>query len=338
MPEAHAGTNSLPLQVGPLDHYTLIVEDAAATAKFHTDVLGFEELNIMLVNAGSVPEGEHDMLNHVLQIPGTSKRVMVVTEGLTEDSIFRRYLRAYGPGVHHVAYAVDDLDAALASLRAAQIKTTSDHVLKDPITGLRQVFVDREHSGYFIELIERTETTGGGTFTQNNMAALANTMLSYLRSPEPVVSQAPAAPSATLEVPRAKVLEFLLDPFHLPVWTGHRTIRRIEGRVVEVRMAGDLELSVTEDASTNRVVFRWQRDADALEVAFHVEAEGENRTRVSVDLPLLDGARATRTAQIVQAELDVLAAVLEDREQDVSDDVRRLIDAYHLEVHQRRGL
>jgi catechol 2,3-dioxygenase-like lactoylglutathione lyase family enzyme len=338
LPDAKAGARPLPLQLGALDHYTLIVEDAAATARFHTEVMGFEALNIMLVNAGSVPEGQHDMLNHVLQIPGTSKRVMVVTEGLTEDSIFRRYLRTYGPGVHHVAYEVDDLDAALASLRAAQVKTTSAEVLKDPLTGLRQIFVDRAHSGYFIELIERTETARGGAFTQNNMAALANTMLTYLRAPEATAPVTPVAPSVKLEVARAKVVEFLLDPFNLPAWTGHRTIRRIGDKVVEVRMAGDLELSVTDDVSTNRVVFRWQRDAAALEVAFHIESEGESCTRVSVNLPPLDTARATRTAQVIQAELDVLATVLEGREQDVTDDTRRLIDAYHLEVHQRKGL
>jgi catechol 2,3-dioxygenase-like lactoylglutathione lyase family enzyme len=111
--------SDFPLDLTALDHYTLIVEDAAQVARFHCDVLGFKPLRIQEVNAGSVPDGQFDMLNHVLQIPGTRRRVMVVTEGLTEDSIFRRYMRETGPGVHHVAYEVDDLDGSLVALHGA---------------------------------------------------------------------------------------------------------------------------------------------------------------------------------------------------------------------------
>ena len=60
----------LPLALGALDHYTLIVQDAAAVAAFHVEVLGFRPLRIQRVNAGSAPAGSHDMLNHVLELPG----------------------------------------------------------------------------------------------------------------------------------------------------------------------------------------------------------------------------------------------------------------------------
>ena len=175
-----AAALSPPLQLELLDHYTLIVEDAASVARFHEEVLGFKPLRIQTVNAGSVPEGEYDMLNHVLQIPGTTQRVLVITEGLTHDSIFRRYMRENGPGVHHVAYQVDDLDAAVDTLRASGVKTTSEEVLLDPLTGLRQIFIHRDHCGYFLELIERTEAADSGVFTHQNMAALAQTMIQYL--------------------------------------------------------------------------------------------------------------------------------------------------------------
>lgn len=328
---------SLPLELGPLDHYTLIVEDAAAVAKFHTEALGFEPLRIQLVNAGSVPEGEHDMLNHVLQIPGTSKRVLVVTEGLTEDSIFRRYLRKHGPGVHHVAYEVADIDAALSALREAGIKTTSEKVLNDPLTGLRQVFINREFAGYFIELIERTPQAAAGHFTNDNMAALARTMLAYLHAPA-APSAGPASPSARIAAPIDAVRAFLLDPFNLPRWTGHRCVRRIDGRVVEVRLAGDLALDVLEDRSRGAVVFRWSRDGQSLEVPFFIDGDGAEHTRVRVDLPALEPARLARTAKVVQAELDLLRALLGGRPESVEPKLRALIDEYHLEVHQRTGL
>jgi methylmalonyl-CoA/ethylmalonyl-CoA epimerase len=320
----------LPLSLGPLDHYTLIVEDAAAAARFHCEALGFTPLRVQLVNAGSAPEGGHDMLNHVLQVPGSARQVMVVTEGLTDESIFRRYLRAHGPGVHHVAFEVEDLDGALRRLHAAGVRTTSPEVLRDPLTGLRQVFVDRAHGGYFVELIERTPAAAEGAFTDRNMAALARTMLAYLEAP---AAGAPAVPRASLARPRAEVAAFVADPLNLPRWTGHRTVRRVDGRVVEVRMAGDVPIEVEDDGETVR--FTWRLGDARLDVRLRVTPEGDGAA-IEALLPELPPDRAERTRRVIQAELDTLAALFAGREPAEAD--RRLIDAYHLEVYQRRGL
>ncbi|MCU0654642.1 MAG: VOC family protein [Polyangiaceae bacterium] len=331
-------TITLPLELGPLDHYTLIVEDAAAVARFHTEVLGFEPLRIQLVNAGTAPPGGHDMLNHVLQIPGTSKRVLVVTEGLTETSIFRRYLQKHGPGVHHVAYEVADLDGAVEALRKAGIGTTSERVLNDPLTGLRQIFINREFAGYFIELIERNPKATAGHFTNDNMAALARTMISYLKQGGEAAPTETLAPQVEIKASPGEVRAFLLDPFHLPRWTVHRCIRRVEGQVVEVRLAGDLPLTVTEDRSRGAIVYRWAQGDRSLEIPFFVAEEAPDRTSVRVDLPPLPPARLARTAKVIQAELDLLACHLEGRTETFSPTLRALLDEYHLEVHQRIGL
>ena len=104
---------------------------------------------------------------------------MVVTQGLTESSVFKKLLDRYGPGIHHVAYEVEDLDEAVEQLRQAGVALTSEGILRDPTTGLRQIFISNEYAGHFIELIERTEATRSGVFTNKNMAALANTMTGY---------------------------------------------------------------------------------------------------------------------------------------------------------------
>ena len=70
--------NPFPLSLGRLDHYTLLVADAEACSRFHMDVLGFGWVREQKVNAGSAPEGEFDMLNHVLHLPGDPSRVVVV--------------------------------------------------------------------------------------------------------------------------------------------------------------------------------------------------------------------------------------------------------------------
>ena len=57
-----AAALSTPLQLELLDHYTLIVEDAASVARFHEEVLAFTPLRLQKVNAGSVSGGEYGLL------------------------------------------------------------------------------------------------------------------------------------------------------------------------------------------------------------------------------------------------------------------------------------
>jgi len=57
-----AAALSTPLQLELRDHYTLIGDDAASVARFHEEVVGCKPLRLQKVNAGSVPEGEYDML------------------------------------------------------------------------------------------------------------------------------------------------------------------------------------------------------------------------------------------------------------------------------------
>mgnify|MGYP001817635950 CR=1 FL=1 len=337
-PPGSAALAPLPLELRVLDHYTLIVEDAAAVAHFHTEVLGFKPLRIQEVNTGSVAEGQFDMLNHVLQIPGTHKRVLVITEGLTEDSIFRRYLREYGPGVHHLAYEVQDLDGSLATLQAAGFHTTSNSVLKDPLTGLRQVFIDRRHAGYFVELIERTETADSGVFTHDNMAALARTMIQYLSAgDEPDTA---CDPRVSIAVDAGRLLDFLADPARLGQWTGHRNMRFIDDRWVELRMRGDIPFAIAIQecgAGCHEVRFRWSLPGESMEVVLLV-TDAAGHCDIEARLPALEPARLARTRQLINTELAILAAILEGREHEISAPQRELVDAAHLEIYQRPGL
>lgn len=173
----------LPLPLGALDHYTLIVEDAEKVADFHINILGFHYLKTQMVNTGTAKEGEYDMLNIVLETPTTQATpvICVITEGLTEASIFKQYLLKHGAGIHHIAYRVDDLQNVFNTIKQMQIATTSDEIIIDPVSGLRQIFLARENTGYFIELIERSKADAEDLFVHDNMAKLANTMRKYVK-------------------------------------------------------------------------------------------------------------------------------------------------------------
>lgn len=177
------------LELGQLDHYTIIAEDAQRSCDFHVQVLGFHYLRTQNINTGTAPAGDVDMINHILAVPRMPGVLCVITEGRTDATVFRRYLRQYGEGIHHVAYQVSHLDRAFETLRRAGVHFTSQEILRDPLSGLRQVFIGREHAGYFLELIERIEAPPKSPkspkpeevyFVDNNMSSLAQTMEPYL--------------------------------------------------------------------------------------------------------------------------------------------------------------
>jgi len=187
--------NDFPIRCHNIDHYTLIVPNAKAVADFHQNVLGYKLLNTILVNAGSAPEGKHDMLNYVMSWPNSKKGVLVVTEGLTETSIFHKFLLKFGQGIHHVAFEVEEIEKAFNVLVENGIELTSDKILRDPLSGLRQFFISSKYTGVFIELIERKSETEDktaeeqGFFTQDNMSGLAKTMESYLDNGESTTTE-----------------------------------------------------------------------------------------------------------------------------------------------------
>jgi alanine transaminase len=189
-----------------LDHYTLICENAEQVAEFHIEYLGFRFLRTVDVNTGTVDKNNIDMKNYVLEPPGNPHMSVVITEGLNDDTIFRKYMKRYGAGIHHVAFEVDDVEGAFQYLRANGVRTTSDSVTTDMLSGLKQFFIDPAHAGFYIELIERPSDsessdeivnsmeseeerkhtsyektrTDHSFFTKGNMSDLANTMHSML--------------------------------------------------------------------------------------------------------------------------------------------------------------
>ncbi len=78
------------------------------------------------------------------------------------------FLRARGPGIHHVAIAVDDLDVAIDVLAGRGVRTLG--IPKDTAPGLREVFIDPASvDGVVLQLVERR---GKAPLNQLDIAAL----------------------------------------------------------------------------------------------------------------------------------------------------------------------
>jgi methylmalonyl-CoA epimerase len=95
-----------------LDHIGIAVADAAAATAWYRDRLGLavahvEHVGSQQVTAHFLPAGEC---------------LLELLEATAPSSPIAKFLEKRGPGLHHVALAVDDIRAALAELTAAGVR------------------------------------------------------------------------------------------------------------------------------------------------------------------------------------------------------------------------
>lgn len=88
-------------------HIGIAVADLDAALAFYRDVLGLEP---------HAPEQADNAT--IVSLPFGESEVELLTPSAPDGPI-ARFLARRGPGIHHVCYRVDDLDAALERCRAA---------------------------------------------------------------------------------------------------------------------------------------------------------------------------------------------------------------------------
>jgi methylmalonyl-CoA/ethylmalonyl-CoA epimerase len=118
-----------------------------------------------LESAISLYEGTFEMqLSHreTVESQGVEAVLLDVGDGHVEllrplgpDTAVGKFLSKRGPGLHHVAYAVDDIDAALDSLKQAGMELI-DSEAREGIGGARIAFVHPRSTGNVLtEIVER---------------------------------------------------------------------------------------------------------------------------------------------------------------------------------------
>jgi methylmalonyl-CoA/ethylmalonyl-CoA epimerase len=142
-----------------IDHIALAVKDLEQAIKFFSTVLGFElrkRLEVKGNGTGMVSaQMEHNGLKFVL------------CQGTEPTSQVSRLIDNFGPGVAHIALAVDDVDATERQLRANGMNFDTNVIRGE---GLTQVFSSRDpNSGMSFEFICRNGATG---FVDDNVQQL----------------------------------------------------------------------------------------------------------------------------------------------------------------------
>jgi len=138
-----------------LDHIGIAVKDLSAALAFYRDALGLEieapeEVASQQVRAHFVPVGE-------------SKLELLEPTGA--ESAIAKYVEKRGPGLHHLTLRVDDIEAAVAQLKARGVRMV-DEQPRPGAEGSTIAFIHPSSAhGVLIELKQAPGRTHGSSLT-----------------------------------------------------------------------------------------------------------------------------------------------------------------------------
>jgi len=129
-----------------IDHVGIAVVDLEAEVDRYRRTLGVEPAHREVVQDQGVEEVLFPVGGSFIQLLGA----------LGQDTPVGRFLDRHGPGIHHVAYRVDDVAAALERLRAEGVRLVDE----TPRPGSRGTTIAFIHpssiGGVLVELVQES--------------------------------------------------------------------------------------------------------------------------------------------------------------------------------------
>lgn len=145
-----------------IDHIAIAVENLDAATRWYSDTLGFTPLE------RRVTHGEHSAMHSAVMTAGQIR--VVLLQGIGDKSQICKFITEFGPGVHHIAYAVENLQEAIRLALESGCITDTEVA---PDHELRQIFLQRgPATGIRIELLERNKEL----FSDQNIEHLYRTL------------------------------------------------------------------------------------------------------------------------------------------------------------------
>ena len=121
---------------GRIDHLGIAVRSLEEASSFYRDVIGLAQ------------EGTEEIPDQKVRVAFfTIGEVRVeLLEPTASDSPIARFLDKNGPGLHHIAYGVEDLPATLAALKSAGVRLI-DESPRTGAHGMRIAFTHPQSTG-----------------------------------------------------------------------------------------------------------------------------------------------------------------------------------------------
>ena len=127
-----------------VDHLGFVVRDIEEAVEFYSrafDIADWERI--------SMPE--RHMAVAVARVGETLLELLAPT---SEAAAFAKFLRERGPGIHHVAYRVDDIVAALAEVKARGILLVDEQPRPGMHDTLTAFLHPKSTMGVLVELVQ----------------------------------------------------------------------------------------------------------------------------------------------------------------------------------------
>jgi methylmalonyl-CoA/ethylmalonyl-CoA epimerase len=144
----------LPAMLTAIDHTGIAVQDIEAAVSYYRDVLRLPLVHREVVTEHGVQAALFDIGQSHIEL----------LSPLGPETAVARFLEKRGPGLHHVAYRVQDIDAALAELTAAGVRLI-DATPRTGIRGSRVAFLQPAFTGGVLTEIVEPATEGNDIIT-----------------------------------------------------------------------------------------------------------------------------------------------------------------------------
>lgn len=127
-----------------INHVGIAVSELEPAIAHYSEQLGIEVLHRELLDDDSIDAA----------LMGVGEGRLELVAPLVADTPLGRFIAKRGPGMHHIAYEVQDIDAALEQLRDGSL-TLIDTVAREGIHGSRVAFLHPSANfGVLTEIVE----------------------------------------------------------------------------------------------------------------------------------------------------------------------------------------
>ena len=132
-----------------LDHVAIAADNTDAMVKWYEEMLG------LVVHVASGPNAPQTQKVYLIGPPaGAAGGILqgMMIEVMPRNDTARHERNSHEPGISHVAWAVADFDAALAHLKAKNVKFLSDVI---PAIGGGRIISFADCEGNMTQIVER---------------------------------------------------------------------------------------------------------------------------------------------------------------------------------------
>lgn len=142
-----------------IDHIAFRVADLEKAIQFYTEVMGCEIADRFFVDFDDGTKARCAALN-------AGSIQIFVSEGIGDGGVVKEWVKKHGNNIHHIAYAVDNLAAAVEDARQKGVEFLSEKQIEND--DLIQIFSrPNDETGVIHELIQRKHPDAKGFATEN---------------------------------------------------------------------------------------------------------------------------------------------------------------------------